>query len=219
VRTRERHDGPIVDSEPSIIRRGRRPSHRTRRERCAYCGRLGRPKQPSHRVASEDQEGGIAGDETARLTPRQAVFLGNLAQGMTVTCAALRAGYSDRNPAQSGYQALKTIEHRVPALMERDGLTGDTLIQKYLVPALNATEIKTAHHAGRFIYSKPLVAWGPRLTALDFAFRISGMYQTERESAASSVRVVVTNAENRPPVVCLPRCANEETRRRLLATP
>lgn len=102
--------------------------------------------------------------------------------------------------------------------MERDGLTGDTLIQKYLVPALNATEIKVAHHAGRFIYSKPVVAWGPRLSALDFAFRISGMYQTERESAKSSVKFVLANAENRPPrigqetlvpVTAAPRCLNQ----------
>jgi len=49
---------------------------------------------------------GAGGEE---LTPRQVTFARSLVNGTTITEAAKRAGYSEKNLAQSGHQALKAI--------------------------------------------------------------------------------------------------------------
>jgi hypothetical protein len=64
------------------------------------------------------------------------------AKGQTLGDAAIEAGYSAKNPHQSGYQALKQIKGRVPELMDELGLTDRALIRKYLVPLLKAKETK-----------------------------------------------------------------------------
>jgi phage terminase small subunit len=47
-------------------------------------------------------------------TPRQMAFAKNLLSGATITAAARNAGYSEKNLAQSGHQALKAIRLNVP---------------------------------------------------------------------------------------------------------
>ena len=73
---------------------------------------------------------------------RQQTFVKELAPGKTLTQAAKTAGYSDKNPAQSGYQALAQLRGRVPELLERHGLGEEVLIEKYLLPLLEANETK-----------------------------------------------------------------------------
>jgi hypothetical protein len=77
-----------------------------------------------------------------KLTTRQQAFVKELAQGKTLTQAAKTAGYTDKNPAQAGYQALAQLRGRVPELLERHGLGEEVLIEKYLLPLLEATETK-----------------------------------------------------------------------------
>lgn len=64
-----------------------------------------------------------AEQENKQLTTRQVAFAENLVEGTTITEAARRAGYSGKNLAQSGYQALKTIRLKMPELMDDLGLT------------------------------------------------------------------------------------------------
>jgi hypothetical protein len=56
------------------------------------------------------------------------------AKGASLTDAAIEAGYSSRNPGQSGFQALQQIRGRVPDLLEKHGLGEEILIEKYLKP-------------------------------------------------------------------------------------
>src|SRR5271167_3091354 len=86
---------------------------------------------------------------TNLLTPRQVVFAENRARGTTITEAARRAGYSGKNLAQSGHQALKAIKMKAPEVMARAGLSLETVIRKHLDPLLNATETKFFQSDGK----------------------------------------------------------------------
>src|SRR5215467_2664287 len=108
----------------------------------------------------------VARPTRKQLTPRQALFVGNLARGKTITEAARSAGYSGKNLAQSGYQVLKTVQARAPEVMVEAGLTPEVVIEKYLVPLLSATTRKVLLHKGKFMYSRPLPDWRTRAFAL-----------------------------------------------------
>jgi phage terminase small subunit len=55
---------------------------------------------------------------TKQLTPRQLALAKNLLGGSTIAEAARKAGYSEKNLAQSGHQALKAMRLRMPELMD-----------------------------------------------------------------------------------------------------
>ena len=93
-----------------------------------------------------------------------------------MTQAAKAAGYSDKNPAQSGYQALAQLRGRVPELLERHGLGEEVLIEKYLLPLLDAEETKFFNGGKKRINVQAL---GIRLAALRTAFELHGSYAPE----------------------------------------
>ena len=137
------------------------------------------------------------------LTPRQITFTKHLLTGATITEAARKAGYSERNLAQSGHQALQTIRLKCPELMVRLELTPQVLIEKYLVPLLSATKTKFFLYKGKVIESRAFPDHHTRLLALDMVFRLMGAYapNQSRQSPAkgeSGVRFVVVDAP-RPP--------------------
>jgi hypothetical protein len=115
------------------------------------------------------------------LSPRERAMLKNLSQGMTATDAAIEAGYSPRNPRQSGYQALQGLKKKVPELMEKHDLCDDTLIYKYLIPALEARETRVVHIRGKVTDSREVISWPSRVKALDLAFKIRGLYANRRK--------------------------------------
>ena len=134
------------------------------------------------------------------LTYRERMLIECLAQGMSVTRAALKAGYSDQNPGQSGYQALKAVREKAPELLDRHGLTDDVLIEKHLKPMLNATRTALVKHKGKITHEREVIAWGPRIASLKLVFRIRGMYKSEQERKRPNIKTVVMSAENRLPV-------------------
>ena len=125
------------------------------------------------------------------LTHRERMLIKCLSQGMNVTRAALKAGYSDQNPGQSGYQALKAIREKAPELLDRHGLTDDALIEKHLKPMLNATRTEFVKHKGKITDEREVIAWGPRIASLELAFRIRGMYKSEQERKTPHIETVV----------------------------
>jgi phage terminase small subunit len=62
------------------------------------------------------------------INSRQRTFLKPYAKGKTLKEAALQAGYSPKNAAQSGFQALKGVQGRIPKLMDEVGLSDRVLI-------------------------------------------------------------------------------------------
>lgn len=130
----------------------------------------------------------------SKLTPQQHALVKNLIKGMSITDAALKAGYSENSPAQSGSQALENIRLKMPEVLEKAGLTDELLIENYLKPALQATETKFAQFEGQFTDEREVLAWNPRLTALDMAFNLKGSYAPKPEAfqkTAIAVKVTV----------------------------
>lgn len=112
-----------------------------------------------------------------KLTPQQKALVKNLAKGMSISDAAREAGYADNGyVGQIGSQALENIRLKMPEVLEKHGLTDDALVENYLKPALDAEETEFAKFEGRITDSRNVIAWGPRLQALDIAFNLKGSY-------------------------------------------
>jgi hypothetical protein len=87
-----------------------------------------------------------------------------LAKGASLTDAEIEAGYSSRNPGQSGFQALPQIRGRVPDLLEKHGLGEEILIEKQvclkscqpLRPSLKCNELELPVDAVGWYRSKTL---------------------------------------------------------------
>lgn len=134
-----------------------------------------------------------------KLSVRERKLVKNLGRGMTQKDAAIEAGYSDKHPSQSAHNALASIARKMPEVMEKAGLTDESLIEDYLKPLLKATEVK--HFAFRKTISVPgkkktatrpatkksvrieqvieerhVASLGARLNALDMAFKVKGSY-------------------------------------------
>lgn len=130
-----------------------------------------------------------------RLTEKQHKFLDNKLAGMNDRQAALQAGYSPKDPDGAARQVKNAVEANV---YEALGIRRDQFIRKYLGSALEAKETKAFSNDGRIIYSKPMVAWQPRLRALDIAMLMAGEYKAEQRNE-TKVQVIVVNGAHRPP--------------------
>jgi hypothetical protein len=136
---------------------------------------------------------------------RQQALMKNLALGMTQKDAAIKAGYTTKHPRKAAHQALQQIAKTWPDELESVVGTPRQVIDKYLLPLMNAEESKPFNHNGRVIYSKPQVAWGPRYNGLDIYCRIAGAYQRDKDVESGPVQVqVITNVKLPDPQMILP---------------
>lgn len=127
------------------------------------------------------------------LSHRERALLKNLSKGMSITDAALQSGYSKKYAGQCGSQAIENIRIKAPQLLAKHGLDDDTLIEKYLKPALEANETEFAKFEGKITDSREVIAWGPRLQALDMTAKIRGLYVQPAEQSTINLRDVTFN--------------------------
>ncbi len=120
-----------------------------------------------------------------KLTHRERALLVHLSKGMTLTDAAVAAGYTSKAPGQAGHQAFEIIKSKAPEILEKYGLTDDVLIEKYLKPGLEAQETVFAKFEGKITDSRDVIAWGPRRDFLDMAFNLKGAYAPRESSKVS----------------------------------
>jgi hypothetical protein len=92
------------------------------------------------------------------------------AEGKTYAQAAVAAGYPQKNARQSGFQAMEQIRGRIPDLMDKYGLSEDTLIDKYLRPLLDAKETVFFQKDGKVRQRVNVAALGIRLSSLRTTF-------------------------------------------------
>lgn len=114
-----------------------------------------------------------------KLTPQQKSLVKNLTKGMSITDAAIKAGYSDSSritAGQCGSQALENIRLKMPEVLDKYGLTDESLIENYLKPLMNAEDTEFAKFKGNISDERNVIAWGPRATGLDMAFNLKGSY-------------------------------------------
>ena len=126
-----------------------------------------------------------------QLKPRQVALVKNLMDGMTLTEAARRAGYSKRWPGQAGDQALQNLKLKMPDLLERLGLGDVALIEKHLKPQLNAQMVKFFQHEGKVTDKRIVPDNDARLKALDMAFNLGGAYAPTDQKLAEPTGVQV----------------------------
>ncbi|MGB2663220.1 MAG: hypothetical protein WAK48_04400, partial [Candidatus Acidiferrum sp.] len=105
--------------------------------------------------------------------------------------AAIKAGYSPKNPSQSGNQALNAILRKGPDAMEASGLSLPAVIEHHLVPLLHWNETKFAQHEGKFTDHVTVANGAIRLGAVEKAFRLLGAYPSEDPVLNSKISVDV----------------------------
>ena len=157
---------------------------------------------------------GVSGAHTLR----QARLMKEIGRSKTLGEAAVKAGYSPKNPRQSGHQALKAIRGRVPDMMDELGLGERTIIDRHLRRHL--TKQKTVlMREDKVEQVKEKVGTGKRiktvvrevvrhitkkytmddnmaqLYAMDKAFLLLGSYapRDPKEAAQFGVKVIVNN--------------------------
>ena len=86
----------------------------------------------------------------------------------------------------------------IPALLERHGITGDVLIEKYLKPGLDAMETEFAKFKGKIMDSADVIAWGPRLQALEMTLKLLNAYPREDAEKNAGVTFNVVISAPRP---------------------
>ena len=107
-----------------------------------------------------------------RHNPRRTKLLKLLAQNLTLTAAAEKAGYSCK---QAAHRALSDAKGKFSEVMELHGLTDSAIIYDYLLPAMQAEETKFFAHEGEVVSERNVIAWGVRVNALALAAKLKGL--------------------------------------------
>lgn len=129
-----------------------------------------------------------------RMNARQAALLKNLSKGMTQKQAAINAGYSEKHADKVAHQTLTRMQENWGEHLEAVIGNQRSVLEKYLVPLMNARHQKAFNHNGKVVYSKPMVAWGPRRDGLDIYCKIAGAYKMPEIGERGPIQVqVITN--------------------------
>jgi len=75
------------------------------------------------------------------LTEKQSRWAAAFAAGRTKAKSAVLAGYKG-NPSRAGYQVFKALQKKAPDVIASMGIELENVIEHYVVPKLDATELK-----------------------------------------------------------------------------
>ena len=126
------------------------------------------------------------------LTLLQTRLLEELPTARTVGEAAVKAGYSGKNPDQTGYQALKSLRGRVPEILDRLGLDEETVIQKHLAPKLQAKMVHYFQKDGEVTEVQLSENLDIQMQAIHRIFQLHGSYAPKdpKEAAQYGVKII-----------------------------
>ena len=117
-------------------------------------------------------------------------------EGMSLEDAALASGYAPSTARHNGAAIMKSMRDRLAWDMEHVSLTNVKLLEKYLLPALEAKAVKFGFHQGEVVSATEVVDWSTRVSALDMAFRLKGSYparkDVEEDTNDGSIAVNIT---------------------------
>jgi hypothetical protein len=108
-----------------------------------------------------------------RLNPMRRKLVKALASGKSMKEASKIAGYSYPQAAST---ALRTMRETIPDIMDRNGLTDDALITKYLTPLLDAKKTLYFQNGGVVMDKREVADLSIRQSSLDMAFRLKNKY-------------------------------------------
>jgi hypothetical protein len=164
---------------------------------------IGHAEPPKHALPKPSK------NPRRRLTAKQQALIRALTKTKHLGKAAIEAGYSPKNATQSGAQALAAIQKTAPELLAKHGLDDDSLIEKHLIPLLQAQETKYfayTRQGKRLLLERNVPAHSIRANALDMAFKIRGLYVREQENKGPEFSVVMIDRSYRPDWAAM-RCA------------
>jgi hypothetical protein len=136
-----------------------------------------------------------------RLTQREIRFVKELSKGSTQTEAAQQAGYSLRNPAQSGHQALNNIRMKMPEVLDYYGLSDRALIEKHLVPALKAKKTHFFQRGGKVTDTRSVPDYTARLEALRLTLQLREKSTPIKREQDTGVKVIMVDVPRPEPPV------------------
>jgi len=96
-----------------------------------------------------------------------------MGRGKTLTEASKAAGYSC---VQAASNAIRRAKEKMSDVLDRHGLTDDSLVKDYLRPLLKADETLFFQHQGIVLDKRRVAALGIRSSALDMALKLKGSY-------------------------------------------
>lgn len=132
-------------------------------------------------------------------TPRQSKFVEAFLKTRNKTRAALLAGYSPKNAAQAGYAVAEKLKEKAPEVFARMGLTLESVIQKRLVPLMEAQEVKFSQHEGEFTDFVEVDALPIQLGATRMFFELANAFPPRDPALAAQIGVeVIVNDMPRP---------------------
>ena len=148
-----------------------------------------RPLAPSDAIAQAWREKPIIDERSSypALTPKQILFLRALAKCGNVGQAAKETGCSRQN----GYRTLTRARGRVPEIMDELGLSEFALVENYLKPLLNAEKTEFAKFEGKITDALNVNDNGTRLSALDIAAKMRGMYSDSSDRKPEGIAIQI----------------------------
>jgi len=131
------------------------------------------------------------------IAPRRKAFLKALASGKhkSATQAAIAVGYPPETASQNASLALKDARENYPEALARLGFTPETIIRRYLKPALEATDRRDHVIDGEIVQGPEHPVWQTRTNALDMTLKIAGAYETakSKDDAPSRIEIQIIN--------------------------
>jgi len=122
----------------------------------------------------------------------QTRLLEELPTSKTVAEAATKAGYSTKNPNQTGYQALKALRGRVPEILDRLGLDEESVIHNHLLPKLTAKQVHYFQRDGEVTEIRLSENLDIQMQAIHRIFQLHGSYTPKdpKEAAQYGVKII-----------------------------
>lgn len=111
-----------------------------------------------------------------RITKKAAKLVEGINKGKNQSQAAIDAGYSPKNAAQSANQALKRIRQTAPDAFEELGYTIKKVLKNKLIPLMDAEETKFFADKGIVMDNRQVAANDIRLRATVEVLDLIGAY-------------------------------------------
>jgi len=169
-----------------------------------------------------------------RVNLKHIKFVRELAKGKSRAEALEAAGIKSVDPQQRSSRILSNLQERMPSVLDKYGLTCDSLVKDLLLPLCYATEtkffpyrveqvVKPAYvekgvlipavtKTVQKIEVREVVSWRPRRDGLDMALRLGGYYPSPGEEDPNrmiGVKVVLVGVPR--PGQPMPRVIEAET--------
>lgn len=132
-------------------------------------------------------------------TPKQAKWTERFMKHRNATLAAVEAGYSAKYAKQAGHQVKKAVREKAPEVFDRMGISLESVIDRKLLPLMDAQQTIFAQHEGEFSDSIEVDALGIQLGATRMCFELMDAFPPRDQMLAAQIGItIIENDMPRP---------------------